>query len=136
VKCDWDYSTTPTSTSNIAFPEMPFVIYENDTATGQSRMVADPATTPIQIAHGDWRVSPDGQYVVYVNSSGSQFVAGGVEAAGPWGRTRTASAAGRGQGGRCERLRYSLWRPDGLEGEVGFYGSNTCHFLHPHARIV
>jgi len=48
-------------------PEEPFVIWEYDTASGRSRPVTDPATALIQIANGDWRVSPDGRYVVYVN---------------------------------------------------------------------
>ena len=49
-------------------PGAPFVIYEHDVAAGQSRPVTDPATAPIQIANGDWKVSPDGRCVVYVNS--------------------------------------------------------------------
>jgi len=49
-------------------PDAPFVIYEYDTANGQSRPVTDPAAAPIHMANGDWRVSPDGRYVVYVNS--------------------------------------------------------------------
>ncbi len=49
-------------------PDVPFVIWEYDTATGQSQPLTDPATAPIQIANGDWRVSPDGRYVAYVNS--------------------------------------------------------------------
>jgi Tol biopolymer transport system component len=50
-------------------PAEPFVIYEYDTATGQSRAVTNPATASIEIANGDWNVSPDGRYVVYVNSA-------------------------------------------------------------------
>ncbi|HET7089623.1 MAG TPA: hypothetical protein VFL17_13320 [Anaerolineae bacterium] len=50
-------------------PDEPFVIWEYDTASGRSRSVTDPVTAPIQIANGDWRVSPDGRYVVYVNST-------------------------------------------------------------------
>ena len=49
-------------------PDEPFVIWEYDTASAQSRPVTDPAVAPIQIANGDWDVSPDGRYVVYVNS--------------------------------------------------------------------
>jgi len=49
-------------------PDVPFVIYEYDTATDQSRPLTDPAATPIEIANGDWKVSPDGRYVVFVNS--------------------------------------------------------------------
>ena len=47
----------------------PFVIGEYDTAKGTSRPVTDPATAPIEIANGDWRVSPDGRYVVYLNDA-------------------------------------------------------------------
>jgi len=50
-------------------PDVPFVIWEYDTTSGQSRPVTDPATAPLQIANGDWKVSPDGRYVVYVNSA-------------------------------------------------------------------
>ncbi|HJW83369.1 MAG TPA: hypothetical protein VJ754_03615, partial [Anaerolineae bacterium] len=46
----------------------PFVIYEHDTETGRFRPLTDPATAPLQIANGDWRVSPDGRYVVYISS--------------------------------------------------------------------
>jgi len=50
-------------------PDEPFVIWEYDTASGRSRRVTDPAAAPIQIANGDWKVSPDGRYVVYVDSA-------------------------------------------------------------------
>ncbi len=50
-------------------PDAPFVIWEYDAAAGQSRPVTDPANAPIQIANGDWRVSPDGRYVVYLNDA-------------------------------------------------------------------
>ncbi|HLF25862.1 MAG TPA: hypothetical protein VJG32_05965 [Anaerolineae bacterium] len=49
-------------------PDVPFVIWEYDTATGQAREVTRASTAPLEIANGDWRVSPDGRYVVYVNS--------------------------------------------------------------------
>ena len=45
-----------------------FEILEVDAATGQIRKLTDAATTPLQILNGDWRVSPNGQYIVYVNS--------------------------------------------------------------------
>ncbi len=38
-------------------------------ATGEARQLTDPATTPFKIANGDWRVSPDGRYVAFVESS-------------------------------------------------------------------
>jgi hypothetical protein len=47
----------------------PFVIWEYDPATGASRPVTDPGTALIEIANGDWRVSPDGRYVVYLNNA-------------------------------------------------------------------
>jgi Tol biopolymer transport system component len=45
-----------------------FEILEVDAATGQIRKLTDAAITPLQILNGDWRVSPDGRYIVYVNS--------------------------------------------------------------------
>ena len=47
----------------------PFVIWEYDPAKGASRPVTDPGTALIEIANGDWRVSPDGRYVVYLNNA-------------------------------------------------------------------
>ena len=44
-------------------------LVELNPATGETRPLTDPAITPIKIANGDWRVSPDGRYVVYVESS-------------------------------------------------------------------
>jgi Tol biopolymer transport system component len=38
-------------------------------ASGETRRLTDPAVTPFKIANGDWRISPDGRYVVYVESS-------------------------------------------------------------------
>jgi len=38
-------------------------------ASGETRQLTDPAVTPFKIANGDWRISPDGRYVVYVESS-------------------------------------------------------------------
>ena len=37
-------------------------------AGGEPARLTDPAVTPIKIANGDWRVSPDGRYVAYVES--------------------------------------------------------------------
>ena len=44
-------------------------LVELNPATGETRPLTDPALTPIKIANGDWRVSPDGRYVSYVESS-------------------------------------------------------------------
>lgn len=44
-------------------------LLELDPATGQARPLTDPAVTPFKIANGDWRVSPDGRYVAFVESS-------------------------------------------------------------------
>lgn len=43
-------------------------IWELDANTGQSRRLIDPQITPFKIANGDWTVSPDGRYVVFVES--------------------------------------------------------------------
>jgi Tol biopolymer transport system component len=43
-------------------------LWELDAATGQARPLTDPAITPFKIANGDWRVSPDGGYVAFVES--------------------------------------------------------------------
>jgi len=40
-----------------------------EAASGASRRLTDAATTPLQILNGDWRVSLDGRYIVYVNSA-------------------------------------------------------------------
>jgi Tol biopolymer transport system component len=40
-----------------------------DPATGHVRPLTDPQTTPFKIANGDWRLSPDGRRVVFVESS-------------------------------------------------------------------
>jgi Tol biopolymer transport system component len=37
-------------------------------ADGAAHRLTDPAVTPFKIANGDWRVSPDGRYVAYVES--------------------------------------------------------------------
>jgi hypothetical protein len=42
--------------------------WELDVNTGVTRRLTDPAVTPFKIANGDWAVSPDGQYVVFVES--------------------------------------------------------------------
>jgi Tol biopolymer transport system component len=43
--------------------------WELNAETGAARQLTDAATTPIKIANGDWRVSPDGRYVAFVESS-------------------------------------------------------------------
>jgi Tol biopolymer transport system component len=45
-----------------------FEVWEVDAATGKGRKLTDAAMTPLLIFNGDWRVSPDGRYIVYVNS--------------------------------------------------------------------
>jgi Tol biopolymer transport system component len=44
-------------------------LWELDPATGQARQLTDANLTPFKIANGDWRVSPDGRYVAFVESS-------------------------------------------------------------------
>lgn len=44
-------------------------LVEVNPATGEARQLTDPAFTPFKIANGDWRISPDGRYVAYVESS-------------------------------------------------------------------
>jgi Tol biopolymer transport system component len=48
--------------------DQPFELWDVDAATGESRQLTDGAVTPLTILNGDWRVSPDGQSVVFVNS--------------------------------------------------------------------
>lgn len=43
-------------------------LLEIEAATGVARPLTDPATLPFKIANGDWTVSPDGRYVVLVES--------------------------------------------------------------------
>ena len=38
-------------------------------ASDEVRQLSDPAVTPFKIANGDWRISPDGRYVAFVESS-------------------------------------------------------------------
>ena len=49
-------------------PDQPFEIWQIDAATGEQQKLTDAAVTPLNILNGDWRVSPDGKYVVFVNS--------------------------------------------------------------------
>jgi Tol biopolymer transport system component len=46
-----------------------FDIWEVDAATGEKRKLTDAAMTPLDVLNGDWRVSPDGRHVVFVNSA-------------------------------------------------------------------
>jgi Tol biopolymer transport system component len=48
--------------------ENPFEVWEIDAATGQGRPLTEAAATPLTIFNGDWRVSPDGKLIVFVNS--------------------------------------------------------------------
>ncbi len=42
------------------------VVWEVEASTGESRRLTDPAVTPISIADGDWRLSPDGKWLAFV----------------------------------------------------------------------
>jgi dipeptidyl aminopeptidase/acylaminoacyl peptidase len=44
-------------------------LWEYDVETGETRSLTDPGVTPFKIANGDWRVSPDGRYVAFVEDS-------------------------------------------------------------------
>lgn len=44
-------------------------LWELDLDTGGTRRLIDPEVIPFKIANGDWAVSPDGRYVVFVESS-------------------------------------------------------------------
>jgi Tol biopolymer transport system component len=50
-------------------PDQAFEIWEIDAATGEKQKLTDAAVTPLNILNGDWRVSPDGKHVVFVNSA-------------------------------------------------------------------
>jgi Tol biopolymer transport system component len=43
-------------------------LWELDVETGETRRLTNPEVTPFKIANGDWTVSPDGRYVVFVES--------------------------------------------------------------------
>jgi Tol biopolymer transport system component len=45
-----------------------FDVLQIDAASGESRPLIDGSITPLNIFNGDWRVSPDGQYIVFLNS--------------------------------------------------------------------
>lgn len=44
-------------------------LVELNPTTGEVEQLTDPAVTPFKIANGDWRISPDGRYVAYVERS-------------------------------------------------------------------
>ena len=46
----------------------PFDVYAIDAASGESKLLIDGSVTPLNIFNGDWRVSPDGQSIVFLNS--------------------------------------------------------------------
>ncbi len=46
-----------------------FEVYEVDAETGVMRKLTTASVTPLNILNGDWRVSPDGKYLVFVNRS-------------------------------------------------------------------
>ena len=50
-------------------PDQPFEIWEVNAETGEKIKLTDAAVTPLNILNGDWRVSPDGKSVVFVNSA-------------------------------------------------------------------
>ena len=43
-------------------------LWQFDAATGKAAPLTDPEATPFRVAQGDWSVSPDGRYVVFVNA--------------------------------------------------------------------
>ncbi len=49
-------------------PDQAFEIWEVNAATGEMRQRTAAAVTPLNILNGDWRVSPDGKYIVFVSS--------------------------------------------------------------------
>jgi Tol biopolymer transport system component len=49
-------------------PDQAFELWDVNAATGEKQKLTDAAVTPLNILNGDWRVSPDGKYVVFVNS--------------------------------------------------------------------
>ncbi|CAG0929853.1 hypothetical protein TFLX_01434 [Thermoflexales bacterium] len=50
-------------------PDRAFEIWEVEAETGETQKLTDAAVTPLNILNGDWRVSPDGKQVVFVNSA-------------------------------------------------------------------
>ena len=50
-------------------PDQAFEIWQVDAATGEKQRLTNAAVTPLNILNGDWRVSPDGKYIVFVNNA-------------------------------------------------------------------
>jgi hypothetical protein len=50
-------------------PDQAFELWEVDAETGEQRPLTDAVVTPLNIFNGDWRVSPDGKSIVFVNSA-------------------------------------------------------------------
>jgi hypothetical protein len=44
-------------------------LWQLEAASGETQRLTDPAVTPFKIANGDWRVSPDGRHIAYLESS-------------------------------------------------------------------
>lgn len=65
--CDLDAETL------LIVPMQPDAVYHElwqfHAGSGEAKRLTDPAVTPFKIANGDWRVSPDGLYIAYVESS-------------------------------------------------------------------
>jgi hypothetical protein len=62
---DTHFLVIPARTSS----DQAFEIWEVNAETGEKRQLTDAAVTPLNILNGDWRVSPDGKHVVFVNSA-------------------------------------------------------------------
>ena len=64
---------TPEEDRLLMVPFRPDATYhwlvELNPATGEVRQLTDPDVMPIKIANGDWRVSPDGRTIAFVESS-------------------------------------------------------------------
>ncbi len=52
-----------------AVPDRAFEIWEINAETGEKQKLTDAPVTPLNILNGDWRVSPDGKHIVFVNSA-------------------------------------------------------------------
>ena len=50
-------------------PTQAFELWQIVAATGEKQKLTDAAVTPLNILNGDWRVSPDGKAIVFVNSA-------------------------------------------------------------------
>ncbi len=52
-----------------ASADQAFELWQIDAVTGEKQKLTDAAVTPLNILNGDWRVSPDGKAIVFVNSA-------------------------------------------------------------------